>query len=145
MFVVEPPDHGEAEAETIPAGPTGDLLADIIAKGLKLSLSDSLITSLVKCPVDDPEDASSVNFRPCALLTRREIELAKPKLVLAMGLMPGQALVGTDLVMARLRLRKAGLPGGIPLRVTYGLSAMVAEPVLKKEVWRDLKVIFGMG
>jgi hypothetical protein len=48
--------------------------------------------------------------------------------------------------MARLRLRKVALgPSRVPLRMTYGLSAMVNEPVLKKEVWRDLKAIFGLG
>jgi hypothetical protein len=48
--------------------------------------------------------------------------------------------------MTRLRLREGFIgPERIPYRITYGLTAMVAEPVLKKEVWRDLKVFFRLS
>lgn len=144
MFVVEPPDRNEAEASELPSGPKGELLYDIITKGLKMDPAECLITPLVKCPVDDPEETSDLTLIPCSGLVRREIELAAPKLVLVMGLMPGQALTGLNKVMALLRLRKNTVGSQrIPLRITYGLTAMVAEPVLKKEVWKDLKMIFG--
>jgi DNA polymerase len=145
MFVVEPPDQASAEADELPAGPMGRLLNDIIVKGLGLDPAQCLITPLVKCPVEDPEDPSALNLAPCGALARREVELARPGLVLALGLTPARAISGLDLVMARLRLRKPAIgPGRVPLRMTYGLAAMVAEPVLKKEVWRDLKGIFAL-
>jgi DNA polymerase len=145
MFVVEPPARAESPAEDYPAGPLGALLGDIIVKGLRMDPADCLITPLVKCPVDDPENPTALPLIPCANLVRKEIELASPRLVLALGLVPGRALTGLDLVMTRLRIKKTAIPPlNIPLRTTYGLSAMLAEPVLKKEVWRDLKVIFGL-
>jgi hypothetical protein len=55
-------------------------------------------------------------------------------------------LFGSGDVMARLRLKKAVLgPGRVPARASFGLAAMVAMPVLKKEVWRDLKDFFRIG
>ena len=143
MIVIEPPDREASEAPELPPGAMGSLLEDIIVKGLKLLPGDCLITPVVKCPVDNPEEPSAQTLSPCANLARKEIELASPQIVLAMGLLPGQALTGSGLVMARLRMKK-GTIGRIPLRITYGLAAMVSEPILKKEVWRDLKIIFGI-
>jgi DNA polymerase len=146
MFVVEPPARTAGPAEDFPAGPLGALLSDIIVKGLRMDPADCLITPLVKCPVDDPENPVALPLGPCASLVRKEIELASPRLVLAMGLVPGQALTGLTLVMTRLRIKRTAITSlSIPLRTTFGLSSMLAEPVLKKEVWRDLKVIFGLN
>ncbi|MDR1656600.1 MAG: uracil-DNA glycosylase [Deltaproteobacteria bacterium] len=140
MFVVEPPSLAEREADEQPVGAMGELLNNIIVKGLKLSLDECFITSLVKCPVEDPEDSEVINLKPCTSIVLKEIELAAPKAVVALGLLPGRALSGAHRPMGLLRIRKMTLSSDrIPFRITYGLKAMFDEPLIKREVWEDLK------
>ncbi|MDR2443720.1 MAG: hypothetical protein LBE31_09420 [Deltaproteobacteria bacterium] len=138
MIVIEPPDKNNTEADLISA-----LLNDIITLGLKLKPEDCFITSLVKCPVEDPEDPKSINLKPCTSIVMREIELVDPLAVIALGLMPGRALSASNQAIGLLRHKKLILgPNEAKLLVTFGLRLMQNDPIIKQEFWQDLKRFF---
>jgi DNA polymerase len=144
MFIVEPPTFKAPALGCAPGSATLELLENIITMGLKLKTEQCYITSIVRCPVEDPQNLKLNISKSCTQITFKEIELVKPKAILAFGIAASQALCSKEDIMFRLRRLKTTLtPGKIPFRMTLGLSDMLTDPGLKKDVWSDLKAMMG--
>ncbi|MDR1546688.1 MAG: hypothetical protein LBU12_08290 [Deltaproteobacteria bacterium] len=143
MFVVEPPDAAAEEAGQWPSGQLGELLHNIVVAGLRLKPEDCFVTPILKCRPEDPEAVAPACLTACAAILRREIKLAAPQRVLGLGLWAARGLTGQSALMARLRPKKLEIHG-TPVKLTYGLADMIAEPVIKKEVWLDIKNFFNV-
>jgi DNA polymerase len=142
MFFVDPPNHQDIVTDCPPGGPASELLQNIITLGLRLNPQDCYITSIVKCPVEDPLNVEPFTKKSCTAIAFKEIELASPKVIIAMGITASQALCGKEDVMLRLRRMKTSLGSAkIPFRMTLGLADMLTSPELKRDVWQDLKTI----
>jgi uracil-DNA glycosylase family 4 len=74
----------------------------------------------------------------CSPFLIRQVELVKPKLILAFGAFASQTLLGTDVSIGRLRGRTHQFRG-IPLVPTYHPSACLRTQAWTRSVWEDLQ------
>lgn len=122
-------------------GPNGDLLTAMIEKGLKLSVDDYYLTSLVKClPPDEQADLARADAI-CRPFLMRQLTMLAPKIVLALGKKPGQQLSGLEgepLGLLRPRSHKVAGMEGVWLRITYGLEDIQSSLKIKETAWQDL-------
>ena len=90
-------------------------------------------------PVGIPgEEADEVEA--CRPYLDRQIELVKPKLIVALGRIAAQRLLSTDAPLSKLRgpLYHYG-PTQTPLLITYHPAYLLRSPREKAKSWEDLK------
>ena len=83
----------------------------------------------------NPEPGEVAKCSPNLL---RQIELIRPKLILAMGRFAAQTLLGTDATIASLRGRVHRY-AGVPLVVTYHPAYLLRNLPDKAKAWADLR------
>jgi uracil-DNA glycosylase family 4 len=145
FFVFDTPDSGALESRRIPNGPEAELFDNIVTKGLKLKPEDVYVTAISKCPLPDPSAFDGTYpMKACSHTLFREIELVRPKAVVALGARPAQILSGLDkksfLFLKRMNM-VIGRAKDIPFKVTFDLPTIMDDIDIKKEFWRDLKEV----
>jgi DNA polymerase len=119
-------------------GQAGRLLDNMLA-AISLSRGENVyIANVLKCRPPgnrnpDPEEVAS-----CSPHLLRQIELIRPKLILAMGRFAAQTLLGTDATIASLRGRVHQY-AGVPLIVTYHPAYLLRNLPDKAKAWADLR------
>ncbi|MFP6616333.1 MAG: uracil-DNA glycosylase [Candidatus Hydrogenedentota bacterium] len=140
VFVGEAPGENE-DKQGIPfCGRSGDLLTDIIVKGMKLRREDVYICNVIKCRPPNNRDPLPAEKDSCEPYLVRQLELVKPKVICALGGHAAKTLLKTDESTGRLR-GKWHFYHGIPLRVTYHPAYLLRSPGEKKKTWEDVQEI----
>lgn len=100
------------------------------------------IANVVKCRPPGNRDPESDEVEACRPYLDRQIELVKPKLIVALGRIAAQRLLNTDAPLSRLRgpLYHYG-PDKTPLLITYHPAYLLRSPREKAKSWEDLKKI----
>ena len=118
-------------------GPAGKLL-DNMLEAISLKRGKNIyIANIVKCrPLGDrnPDHSEALQCEP--FLTR-QIELIRPKIIIALGKFAAQNLLSTSATVASLR-GKLHEYSGIPLIVTYHPAYLLRIQSDKAKVWQDL-------
>jgi DNA polymerase len=148
MFVGGAPEAADEAAGVPYAGRRGELLDNMLrALGLARDAGDPAhqpwVTHAVKCrpPGDRAPEAAEV--ASCVPFLRREAELVRPRVVLALGRVAAQALLGRDESREPLgplgRLRgTVHRIAGLAVVVTHEPAFLLRQPQLKAEAWDDL-------
>jgi uracil-DNA glycosylase family 4 len=100
------------------------------------------IANVVKCRPPGNRDPEADEVEACRPYLDRQIELVKPKLIVALGRIAAQRLLATDEPLSRLRgpLHRYG-PTQTPVLVTYHPAYLLRSPREKAKSWEDLKRI----
>jgi len=140
VFVGEAPGEQEDRQGVPFVGRAGDLLTDIIVKGMKLRREDVYICNVLKCrpPGNRDPEVEEVHF--CEPYLLRQLELLKPKVICALGRHAAQTLLRTDAPTGRLRGRWHDYHG-IPFRVTYHPAYLLRKPQEKRKAWEDIQEV----
>jgi len=147
MFVGEAPGADEDLQGEPFVGKAGQLLTKII-EAMKLKRADVFIANVLKCRPDMPAGASG-NRRPtatemqtCLPYLRAQIEAIKPTVLVALGAVAMEGLLGTVEPMSRLRGRWHEFQG-IPLMATYHPAYLLRNQSLseKRKVWEDMLMV----
>jgi len=118
MFVGEAPGADE-DAQGVPfVGRAGQLLTRIIERVMKMQREEVYICNAVKCRPPGNRDPQASEKAACLPYLSRQLELVKPKVIVALGRHAANTLLETDESIGRLRGRWYFYQG-IPLRVTY--------------------------
>lgn len=101
------------------------------------------ITNTVKCRPPQNRNPQPEELAACAPVLQRQIELVRPRLLLAMGRFAAQQLLATEEPIGRLRGRVHRLPtgfepSGVPVVVTYHPAYLLRNPADKAKAWDDL-------
>ncbi|GEM_PF-325066 len=140
VFVGEAP-GGEEDRQGLPfVGRAGQLLTDIIVKGMKMCREDVYICNVLKCRPPgnrDPNPNEVINCEPYLI---RQLKLIKPKVICALGRISAQTLLKTDAPLNELRGKWHNYHG-IPLRVTYHPAYLLRNPADKKKTWIDIQEV----
>ena len=117
------------------------LLGNMLAS-VGQSLATASVTSLLKCgrASDAVLDAYSDEVQACQPILQQQLALLKPSLIIAMGELAAQALVGVDDELSSL-VGEIHEYEGLPLLAMPHPEALLREPTLKAQVWRDLNLI----
>src|SRR2546425_3493640 len=97
------------------------------------------ICNVVKCRPPENRLPQYDEIAACAPYLFRQIELLKPKVVLAMGGTAAQTLLNTKQSIGTLR-NQVHRFRGVPVIVTYHPAALLRNPNWKKPTWDDVRI-----
>ena len=142
MVVGEPPGTEEDAAGDPFAGDAGRLLGRMLAAvGLSRQAgapdSAAYTTNIVKCHPPRDRVVSAQELSQCLPFLQRQVALVKPRVILAMGRLAAQPMLGSQAPLGQLRGRIHDWQG-VPLVVTYHPSYLLRHPECKREAWEDL-------
>lgn len=139
MFVGEAPGHDE-DMQGIPfVGRAGDLLTKIIgAMGLKRE--EVYIANVLKCRPPQNRTPLPEEVTNCLPYLLSQIELIKPKVIVALGATAVRALLDVQLGITKMRGHWYTFHD-IPIMPTFHPAYLLRNPPAKKEVWDDMKAV----
>jgi uracil-DNA glycosylase len=140
LFVGEGPGEEEDRRGEPFVGRAGQLLTDIITKGMGLARSDVYIANVVKCRPPGNRNPEPDEIAACEPFLRRQIEAISPEVIVALGKFAAQTLAAVDTPITRLRGRWQELRG-IRLMPTFHPSYLLRNPAAKREVWEDIRSV----
>ncbi|HEX4797959.1 MAG TPA: uracil-DNA glycosylase [Burkholderiales bacterium] len=118
-------------------GQAGRLLDNMLA-AIDLKRGDNVyICNVLKCRPPGNRNPEPFEVSQCSPHLLRQLELIKPKLILAMGRFAVQALLSTEASIASLRGRLHRYQG-VPLIVTYHPAYLLRNLPDKAKAWEDL-------
>ena len=137
MFVGEWPGADEdAQGEPF-VGQAGKLLDNMLA-AIKLKRGENVyIANIVKCRPPGNRNPERDEALKCEPYLQRQIELIKPKLIIALGRVAALNLLAREASIASLRGRVLGYKG-TPLIVTYHPAYLLRNLPDKAKAWEDL-------
>jgi DNA polymerase len=143
MFVGEAPGAEEDAQGLAFVGRAGQLLTDIIEKGLKIPRKDVFIANVLMCRPPENRNPEPDEIIACQPFLEQKIEVIRPKVLVGLGKFGAQWLMKTAEPISRLRGR-VGEYKGIKVVPTYHPAFLLRTPSAKKEVWEDMKVVLSL-
>ena len=138
MIIGEAPGAEEDRRGEPFVGRAGKLLDEML-RAVGLARDAVFIANTLKCRPPNNRDPAVDEAAPCRQYLYRQIALLKPKLILAVGRIAAQNLLGTDAPLGRLRGQKHYLNDGqLPVVVTYHPAYLLRSPTQKRKAWQDL-------
>ncbi len=139
MIIGEAPGADEdAQGEPF-VGRAGQLLTKII-EAINFKREDVYICNIIKCRPPANRRPTQPEVAHCEPYLKKQIELIKPKYILALGLTAADTLFKKPHKMGDIR-GKVFTYAGIPTLVTYHPAALLRNPAWKKPVWEDVQLL----
>lgn len=139
MFVGEGPGSDE-DMQGLPfVGRAGQLLTRII-EAMDMRREDVYICNVVKCRPPDNRTPEADEIEACRPFLLRQIASVKPKVICALGAVGAQVLLETNEPIGKLRGRLLDL-GGVKMMATYHPAYLLRNPIEKRKVWEDVRII----
>jgi uracil-DNA glycosylase family 4 len=138
VCVGEAPGAKEDETGRPFIGQAGQLLTRILA-AIDLTREQVFICNVLKHRPPGNRNPLPEEVEACSPYLIRQLELIKPKVIVAFGTFAAQTLLNTKTPLGQLR----GLVHqyhGIPLVVTYHPAALLRNPAWKRPTWEDVKL-----
>jgi DNA polymerase len=139
MFVGEAPGADE-DIQGIPfVGRAGQLLTKMI-QAIQLERDQVYIANVIKCRPPGNRNPEPDEVAQCEPFLFKQIEIIKPKVIVALGKFAAQTLLRTLDPISRLRGRVFEYRGA-KLIPTFHPAYLLRNPSSKREVWEDMKVV----
>ncbi|HTW88717.1 MAG TPA: uracil-DNA glycosylase [Candidatus Binataceae bacterium] len=140
MFVGEGP-GAEEDARGEPfVGRAGQLLTDIIERGMGMARSDVYICNVVKCRPPGNRNPEPDEVGACEPFLMRQIELVAPRVIVGLGTFAVQALLKVKTPISKLRGSWHEIRG-IKLMPTFHPAYLLRNPGDKRLVWADIQEV----
>jgi uracil-DNA glycosylase len=147
LFVGEAPGEEEDLQGEPFIGKAGQLLTKIIG-AMEYTREEIFIANVLKCRPDMPAgEAGNRKPKPAEMATclpwlTRQIELIKPKVIVALGLTAVEGLLGEPCTMRDIRGKWLDYHG-VPLMPTYHPAYLLRNQTLaeKRKVWEDMLLV----
>ena len=121
-------------------GRAGKLLNKILAAIDKNRSDGVFISNVLKCRPPNNRDPLLSEIDKCEPYLIKQVEIIKPKLIVALGKISGNTLLKTNTSLKEMRKTMHNY-FGTPLKVTYHPAALLRNPNLKKDAWQDFQLI----
>jgi DNA polymerase len=119
----------------------GGKLLDTMLLALGLTRKQVYIANILKSRPPNNRDPRPEEVRACWPYLERQIELLRPRIILAVGRIAAQNLLRTDVNIGRLRGRVHRFGSQrLPLVVTYHPAYLLRSPSQKAKAWDDLQL-----
>jgi len=138
VVVGEAPGATEDELGRPFVGKSGDLLTKILdAIGFKRE--DVFICNVLKHRPPANRNPTPEEVVACAPFLLKQLDVLKPKVILALGNFAAQTLLDTDVGITKLRGVEHTYHG-IPLVATFHPAALLRNPNFKRPAWEDVQL-----
>jgi DNA polymerase len=139
LFVGEGPGHDE-DIQGIPfVGRAGKLLTQMI-EAMGLRRDDVYIANVVKCRPPENRTPEKDEVATCSPFLLRQIDAIAPKVIVCLGNVASQSLLGTNKSISQYRGQWVDYRG-TRLMATYHPAYLLRNPAAKSDVWLDLKKV----
>ena len=139
MFVGEGPGADEDLQGEPFVGRAGQLLNNMIS-AMGLRREAVYIANVVKCRPPQNRTPEKEECDTCSPFLFRQIEVVKPRMIIALGAVAAKNLLTINDTMTNLRGRIYDYRG-TKLVVTYHPAYLLRDPRQKKEAWKDLQMV----
>jgi uracil-DNA glycosylase len=139
MFVGEAPGADEDIQGEPFVGRAGQLLTKII-EAIGMTREDVYIANVIKCRPPNNRNPEADEVEQCEPFLFRQVDIIKPKVIVALGKFAAQCLARTDAPITRIRGREFTYRDAV-LIPTYHPAYLLRNPSAKREVWEDMKKV----
>ena len=139
MFIGEAPGADEDMQGEPFVGRAGQLLNNMI-KAMGLRREDVYIANIIKCRPPNNRTPERDECETCSPFLMRQIEVIRPRAIVALGAVAAKTLLAINAPMAEFRGRWYDFRG-TKLAVTYHPAFLLRDPRQKKEAWKDLQMV----
>ncbi len=140
MFIGEGPGYEEDKQGEPFVGRAGQLLTQIITKGMQMQRSDVYIANVVKCRPPENRNPEPDEIAACEPFLAKQLEIIRPRVIIALGKFAAQTLLKDKTPITRLRGKWQSYHG-IKLMPTLHPAYLLRNPKDKRLVWEDIKAV----
>jgi len=139
VFIGEGPGHDE-NVQGLPfVGRAGKLLTQMI-EAMGMRRDEVYICNIVKCRPPGNRQPERDEVATCSPFLDRQLAAIRPKVVVCLGSVAAQTLLGTNKSISQFRGQWFDFRGS-KLLATYHPAFLLRTPSAKSEVWKDLKKV----
>jgi uracil-DNA glycosylase family 4 len=140
VFAGEGPGHDEDVTGRPFVGRAGQLLDKIIA-AMGFRREDCYICNVVKCRPPENRTPQDDEMRTCGQFLARQLQIIRPRVVVALGATAARYLLNTTQAMGKIRGRFFPYEDFARLMPTFHPAYLLRNPAAKKDVWEDMKQV----
>jgi DNA polymerase len=140
MFIGEAPGADEDTQGEPFVGRAGQLLTKII-EAIDLKREDVYIANVLKCRPPGNRAPERDEVETCEPFLFQQIDIIRPRVIVALGTHAAHALLKTDAPISRLRGTVHDFRNGIKLVPTFHPAFLLRSPDRKRDVWEDMKKV----
>jgi DNA polymerase len=140
MFVGEAPGADEDARGEPFVGRAGQLLTDIIERGMGLRRSDVYICNVIKCRPPDNRNPEPDEVASCEPFLFRQIETVRPRAIVGLGTFAVQAVLKVKTPISKMRGNWQDFRG-IRFMPTFHPAYLLRNPGDKRLVWADIQEV----
>jgi DNA polymerase len=139
LFVGEAPGADEDRTGVPFVGRSGQLLTDIIEKGMGVPRREVHIANVLKCRPPENRDPTPAEKATCTPWLDRQVELIDPSVIIPLGRHAAMHVLGVDASMGSMR-QKVHSVRGRSVVPTFHPSYLLRSPGEKKACWQDIRL-----
>ena len=139
VFVGEAPGRDEDQQGLPFVGRAGQLLTKIIAS-IGLTRDEVYIANVVKCRPPGNRNPELDEVQTCEPFLFRQLDVIRPRVVVALGAFAVRTLLRTDQAISRVRGQVYAFRGAT-LVPTFHPAFLLRSPDRKRDVWEDMKKV----
>ncbi|HUR19996.1 MAG TPA: uracil-DNA glycosylase [Vicinamibacterales bacterium] len=139
MFVGEAPGADEDEQGVPFVGRAGQLLTKII-EAIGMRRDDVYIANVIKCRPPGNRNPEPDEVSTCEPFLAQQIDIVKPRVIVALGTFAAHLLLRTDAPISRIR-GVVHQYRGASLIPTFHPAYLLRSPDRKRDVWDDMKKV----
>jgi uracil-DNA glycosylase len=140
MFVGEAPGADEDARGEPFVGRAGQLLTDIIERGMGMTRAQVYICNVIKCRPPENRNPEPDEVAACEPFLFRQIDLVRPKVIVGLGSFAVQALLKVKTPISKLRGTWHEVRG-VRLMPTFHPAYLLRNPAEKRLVWADIQEV----
>lgn len=137
MVIGEAPGADEDQQGEPFVGRAGKLLNNMLL-AIGYQREQVYIANILKCRPPNNRDPHPEEIAKCESFLKRQVELVKPKVIIAVGRIAAQSLLKVETPIGKLRGRMHQYDS-TPLVVTYHPAYLLRKPTEKAKAWDDLR------
>ena len=139
MFIGEGPGREEDIQARPFVGDAGKVLTNLIRK-MGLKRDEVYIANIVKCRPPNNRDPEEDEKATCSPFLEKQIEIMKPRIIMALGRIAAHTLTGSTIPITKLR-GKFFTYKDIPLMPTFHPAYLIRNPKDKWLTWEDAQKV----
>ena len=140
VFLGEAPGADEDKQGVPFVGRAGQLLTDMITKGMKLKREDVYICNILRCRPPKNRNPEPIEASKCRHFLDRTLEIIRPKFICCLGAVAAQNLLSTVETIGNLRGKVIPFHE-MKVVCTYHPAFLLRTPSAKAKTWEDLQLL----